>query len=118
MSDTPDPPTLGDLEELVLLAALRLGTDAYGAALRRQLRERAGRSVSVSSIYVTLVRLEEKGLVVSELGEPTAVRGGKAKRIFALTPAGVEALEASRAVRERMWQGLDPAAEAVRRDGA
>jgi DNA-binding PadR family transcriptional regulator len=117
MAPAPDPPTLGDLEELVLLAVLRLGSGAYGAALRRELEERAGRSVSVSSIYVTLVRLEEKGLVRSRLGEPTAVRGGKAKRIFTLTPVGVGALEARRSTRERMWQGLEGALEAVRREG-
>jgi DNA-binding PadR family transcriptional regulator len=111
-----EPATLGDLEELVLLAVVRLGNDAYGAAVRRELEERAGRSVSVSSIYVTLVRLEEKGLVSSEMGEPTAVRGGKAKRLFTLTSAGVAALEASRSVRERMWQGLDAALEAARGD--
>ena len=98
---------LGDLEELVLLAVLRLGDDAYGAALRRALKRRAGRSVSVSSIYVTLMRLQEKGLVDSWLAEPTAVRGGKAKRYFRLTAEGVEALRAERAAMKRMWEGLD-----------
>ena len=117
MTDTPDLPTLGDLEELVLLAVLRLGTDAYGAALRRELKSRAARVVSVSTIYVTLVRLEEKGLVTSELGAPTKVRGGKSKRIFALSSLGVEALEASRSVRDRMWEGLEGAArDAITRD--
>ena len=116
MSDST--PSLGDLEELVLLAVLRLGGDAYGAALRRELRSRAGRTVSVSTIYVTLVRLEEKGLVRSELGAPTAVRGGRAKRLFALTPIGVEALEASRATRTRMWEGLDGEAARVRKSDA
>lgn len=110
-------PHLGELEELVLLAVLRLGTEAYGASLRRELRERAGRSVSVSTIYVTLVRLEEKGLVRSEMGQPTAVRGGRAKRIFALTPEAISALEAVRGRRERMWEGLEGAADAVRRAG-
>ena len=114
MSETPDAPTLGDLEELVLLAVLRLGADAYGAALRRELKARAGRVVSVSTIYVTLVRLEEKGLVRSELGAPTAVRGGKAKRVFALTPVGAEALEASRNVRTRMWEGLESETARIR----
>jgi DNA-binding PadR family transcriptional regulator len=108
MSSPSRAESLGDLEELVLLAVGRLGEDAYGAALRRELRDRAARDVSVATIYVTLVRLEEKGLVASRLGEPTAVRGGKAKRIFALTPPGALALRASRAVRERMWEGLEP----------
>lgn len=109
--------TIGDLEELVLLAVLRAGADAYGASLRRELESRAARAVSVSTIYVTLVRLEEKGMVTSQLGEPTAVRGGKAKRVFAPTALGVEALEASRATRARMWEGLDQAADQVRKAG-
>ena len=97
---------LGDLEELALLAVLRLGEDAYGAALRAELRERARRVVSISTIYVTLMRLEEKGYVRSWMGEPSGERGGKAKRYFALRPEGLEALEAVRDVRSRMWEGI------------
>lgn len=97
---------LGELEELVLLAVLRLGEGAYGATVRRELKERARRSTSVSTIYVTLMRLEEKGYVRSWRGEATAVRGGKARRHFALRPEGLEALETARAVRERMWEGV------------
>lgn len=97
---------LGDLEELVLLAVLRLGQDAHGAAIRKELKARAGRSVSISTIYVTLMRLEEKGYARSWKGEPTAERGGKAKRHYAVSPAGVEALEKVRDVRERMWDGV------------
>jgi PadR family transcriptional regulator, regulatory protein PadR len=97
---------LGDLEELVLLAVLRLGKDAHGARIRRELKERAGRSASVSTIYVTLMRLEEKGYARSWKGEPTAERGGKAKRHYEVAPAGVEALEQVRDVRERMWDGV------------
>ncbi len=97
---------LGDLEELVLLAVLRLGAGAYGGALRRELAEKAGRKLSISTIYVTLMRLEEKGLVRSWMGEPTGERGGKARRYFELLPRGAEILEAVRAIRERMWAGL------------
>lgn len=100
------PQHLGDLEELVLLAVLRLGGGAHGASVRDELESLAGRSVSISTIYVTLMRLEEKGLSRSWMGEPTGERGGKAKRLFEVRPEGVEALEASRAVRERMWSGL------------
>ena len=100
---------LGGLEELALLAVLRLGEDAYGASVRRELRKRAGRSVTVSTIYVTLMRLEEKGLVSSGLSEPTAVRGGKAKRYFRVTDAGRACLLEERAAMERMWDGLDDA---------
>jgi PadR family transcriptional regulator PadR len=96
---------LGDLEELVLLAVRRLGEEADGGRVREELTELAGRTVSVSTIYVTLMRLEEKGYARSWKGEPTATRGGKAKRLYALTPEGLEALEQVRAVRERMWEG-------------
>lgn len=103
----PDSARLGDLEELVLLSALRLGSDAHGGAIREELRSEAGRSVSVSTVYVTLMRLEEKGYVRSWMGEPSPVRGGKAKRLFELTAEGVEALREVRAVRERMWAGVE-----------
>lgn len=102
---------LGDLEELVLLALLRLGENAYGAAIREELKQRADRAVSVSTIYVTLMRLEEKGYVRSWMGEPTGERGGKAKRHFEIRSEGTDALEATRAIRERMWEGLGTEAE-------
>ena len=98
---------LGDLEELVLLAVRRLGAGAHGGGIRDELKVRAQRSVSVSTVYVTLMRLEEKGYVHSWMGEPTGARGGKAKRHFEVKPEGVDALEAVRAVRERMWEGVD-----------
>lgn len=103
----PDDQTLGDLEKLTLLAVLRLGDKAYGASVRKELAERAGRSVTVSTVYVTLMRLEEKGLVESWLGEPTGVRGGKAKRHFRLGPEGAAALRSARETLERMWEGLE-----------
>jgi len=98
---------LGDLEELILLALLRLGPEAHGGNVREELIERAARSVSVSTVYVTLMRLEEKGLVRSWKGESTASRGGKSKRHFELRPEGVAALEAVRAIRDRMWDGVE-----------
>lgn len=103
----PDERTLGDLEELTLLAVLRLGDNAYGASVRKELAERAGRSVTVSTVYVTLMRLEEKGLVQSWLGEPTAVRGGKAKRFFRLGREGAAVLRSERETLERMWEGME-----------
>ena len=98
---------LGDLEELMLLTVLRLGEEAHGGHIRDELKETAGRSVSISTVYVTLMRLEEKGYARSWKGEPTAERGGKAKRHYAVSPEGVEALESARQVRERMWKGVD-----------
>lgn len=97
---------LGDLEELVLLAVLRLGHGAWGARIQEELEGRAGRAVSIGTIYVTLMRLEEKGLARSWMGEPTGERGGKAKRHFEVRSEGIQALEASRRARERMWEGL------------
>jgi DNA-binding PadR family transcriptional regulator len=97
---------LGDLEELALLSVLRLGEEAHGASIRRELKDLAHRAVSISTIYVTLMRLEEKGYARSWKGEPTAERGGKAKRHYKVTPRGVEALEQVRDVRERMWGGV------------
>jgi DNA-binding PadR family transcriptional regulator len=104
---------LGDLEELVLLAVLRLGDEANGGTIRQELRNLARRAVSISTIYVTLMRLEEKGYARSWKGEPTAERGGKAKRHYAVTPSGVEVLEQVRGVRERMWDGVPEAATRV-----
>jgi DNA-binding PadR family transcriptional regulator len=99
-------PQLGDLEELALLAVLRLGENAYGGRIREVLRGDAGRPVSISTVYVTLMRLEEKGLVRSWMGEPTSARGGKAKRYYEVLPEGVEAVESVRAVRARLWDGV------------
>ena len=98
---------LGDLEELALLAVLRLGDDAHGGRIRDELKTLADRAVSVSTIYVTLMRLEEKGYARSWKGEASASRGGKAKRHYDLSPAGLEVLRAVRDTRERMWQGVE-----------
>lgn len=97
---------LGDLEQLVLLAVMRLGEDAYAVSVRDEIRGRAGRSVSRGAVYVTLDRLERKGLLTSDLGEPTPERGGKAKRLFSLRPDGVAALRASLGEIRSMTTGL------------
>ena len=95
---------MGELEHLVLLAVVALGKDAaYGMKVRRVLRERAGRRVSVPTVYSALDRLESKGLVESRVGDPTAERGGRAKKLFEATPDGVAALHEARAVLDRMW---------------
>ncbi len=104
---------LGELEELVLLSVLRLGERADGGSVRDELASEAGRSVSVSTVYVTLMRLEEKGFATSWKGEPTPERGGKARRMYAVTEEGVGALEAVRAVRDHLWSGVDAASEAA-----
>ncbi len=95
--------SLGDLQQVVMLAVTRLGTDAYGAAIRDELRRVAGRSVSVPTVYVTLVRLEERGLVRSRADEG---RGSRARRVFSLTDRGWAALEDARDTMDRMWAGV------------
>ncbi len=97
-------------EQLVLLALLSLKDDtAYGMNIRTALREHAGRDVSVPTVYSALDRLESKGLVSSRLGEPTAERGGRAKRMFCVEPEGVRVLESVQRTLKTMWQlgGLD-----------
>ncbi len=98
---------LGDLEELVLLAVRGLGGDAHGGRIRDELKSLAGRTVSISTVYVTLMRLEEKGYARSWKGEPDASRGGKAKRHYEVSPEGLGVLKNVRDVRERMWQGAE-----------
>ena len=97
---------LGQLEQMMMLAVLHLGKDAYGGAIRDELEERGGKSLALGTVYVTMQRLEKKGLIRSWLGEPTAERGGKAKRFYAVEPAGVEALHAAQDALGRMWKKL------------
>ena len=100
---------LTDLEQMILLATLRVGDGAYAAAIQEDILERGERDVPLGSIYTTMSRLAERGYVSSDLGDPTPERGGKAKRLYQLTPAGIEAVEEARAVWLRMWHGaLEP----------
>jgi DNA-binding PadR family transcriptional regulator len=100
---------LGELEELVLLATLRLGDGAYGASILRELDVQAGRDVPRGSVYVTLDRLEEKGLIASRPGEPAPQRGGRAPRLVRVTEAGLAALRRTHEVRAHLLRGLDSA---------
>ena len=83
---------LGELEQLVLLAILQLGDDAYGVSIRQLLAERSARDVSLATIYTTIERLDGKGLLRSHLGDPTPERGGRRKRFYRLSAAGDRAL--------------------------
>lgn len=103
--------TLQALQQLVMLSILQLDEEAYGALIQQELEERAERSVAIATIYVTLSRLEKRGMVESWLGDPTPVRGGRAKRYYRVTEEGRTALEAARAELERMWSGLEGDAE-------
>ena len=100
------PINLGEFEQIVLLAVLRLGENAYGVPIRAEIESRAGRNVTVGALYATLDRLEAKGLLHSWFADPTAQRGGRSKRYFKLLPTGAKALSGSKAVFERMWEGL------------
>ena len=94
-----------------MLSVWRLGDRAFGSAIRDELLEHTGRSVTVSSIYSTLMRLEERRLIESSFTDPTPVRGGKARRCFGITPAGVVALKSARREMEQLWEGLDKTPE-------
>jgi PadR family transcriptional regulator, regulatory protein PadR len=98
--------SLGDLQHMTMLAVARLGARAYGAAIRDELREVGGREVTVPTIYVTLVRLEEQGFVASDESPAEGQRGGRPRRVFRLTPKGWEALDAARTEIARMWEGV------------
>jgi DNA-binding PadR family transcriptional regulator len=100
---------LGEAEQLILLAAWRVGERATAAAIRKEVASRGGRTLTVSSIYVTLMRLQGKGYVKSELSDPTPVRGGKAKRYFQVTDKGISTLHKARRRLERMWEGMESA---------
>jgi PadR family transcriptional regulator, regulatory protein PadR len=99
--------TLGEFEQMVLLAILQLGEDAYGVPIVDEIARRTGRDVAPAAVYVTLRRLEEKGTLASWLGESTAERGGKARRYVRVTRTGLESLRASRKALDSMWRGLD-----------
>jgi len=96
---------LGEFEQMVMLALVRLGSNAYGMTIRRELAERIKREVSIGAIYTTLERLERKGFVASHVGEPTKERGGRAKRYFKILAPGNKALDESWNNVQRMRDG-------------
>lgn len=98
---TDDAP-LGTFEEQILLAVVRAGDDAYGMAVRREIAATTGREVAIGAVYATLDRLEAKGLASSWRNDD-----GPQRRLFAVTPRGARALATSRAMRDRLWQGVD-----------
>jgi DNA-binding PadR family transcriptional regulator len=98
--------SLGHFELLVLLALIRHGEDAYGVPIARALEESTGKPVILTSVYNTLERLEEKGLVRSEFGEPTSQRGGRAKRYFAITASGLKEVRAAKKALTTLWRGI------------
>ena len=101
------PVNLGEFEQLILLAILRLRDDAYGVTIRAELADRAGRTVAPGALYTALDRLETKGLIASRMSDPTPQRGGRRTRCFAVTAAGRKSLESTLATLRRMAVGLD-----------
>ena len=97
---------LGEFEQLVLLAVLHLGDEAYGTAIRREIETRASRTVSIGAAYATLDRLVEKGYLRARDDAGGPARGGRVRRFFVVTPSGVSALEDARALQTRMWAGI------------
>jgi DNA-binding PadR family transcriptional regulator len=101
------PAYLGEFEQLLLLAILRLGSEAFAPDVSRELESKADRRVSRGHLYTSLDRLEEKGLLRWKVAAGTAVRDGLPRRAYTVTPAGMAALRASRDVLQRMWRGLE-----------
>jgi DNA-binding PadR family transcriptional regulator len=100
----PQREFLGGFELLVLLALIHVGDEAYGVPIARAIEESSGRDVALGSVYVTLDRLEQKGLVRSQLGEPTAVRGGRAKTYFTVTGKGVREARHAQRTLVNLWK--------------
>ena len=100
------PYQVGSFELLVLLALIRLGDDAYGVPISEAIEENSGREVAVGSVYITLERLQNKGLVSSELGEPTAVRGGRAKTYFRITARGLREVRHAQSTLIKLWRNV------------
>ncbi|MDR7121838.1 helix-turn-helix transcriptional regulator [Rheinheimera soli] len=97
---------IGELEQMVLLSVLQLKAEAYGTRIRQYLADTVDRDLSIGALYTTLERLEQKGLLTGRLGEATAERGGRAKKYFAVTAEGQQALIRSKQALDQLWQGL------------
>ena len=97
---------LGEFELVVMLVVIRLGEDAYGVPISREIEQQMGRTVAFGTVYATLERLQKKGLVTSRLGDATPERGGRAKRYFTVTSTGVRTVRETKQMLVRLWQGL------------
>jgi PadR family transcriptional regulator, regulatory protein PadR len=104
----PSIAVLGEFEAVVMMSVLHLGDDAYGSGIRHDIEQRGERAVSRGAVYITLERLEEKGLLTSALGDGAASRGGRPTRTFRATPAGIKALKRAMSLVTRMHRGLEP----------
>lgn len=102
----PSTPSLGEFEQIVLLAIMRVGADAYGVTIHSEIKSKTGRNPAPGALYTTLDRLEEKGLLTSRLGEPTPQRGGRPKRYFQINAAGIEAVARAQRSYQNLMEGL------------
>ena len=102
---------LGEFEQMVLLSVLRLGDEAYGVSIHDELGRTTGREAKRGAVYVALERLAAKGYLTSHYGDPSAERGGRAKRFYTVEPAGRAALRASRDALMHLWNGIEPELE-------
>jgi DNA-binding PadR family transcriptional regulator len=100
--------SLGDVEHFVLVALLHLDGESYVVPIMREIEQRTGREVARPAIYIALKRLAAKHFLTSRVGDPTPVRGGRAKRFFKLTPAGTKQVRESHDAFVRMWEGVEP----------
>ena len=98
---------LGEFEELTLLAVKAADPPVYGVPVQQYVEHATGRNVAMGAVYAALERLERKGFVRSAMSEPSPERGGKSKRLYAVTPAGMQTLREIRRVRERIWRAID-----------
>lgn len=95
---------LGEFEELVLLAVCILKEETYGISVKREVEKHSGRSILLGAVHITLYRLQDKGLLQSEMGGNTAKRGDRRKRLFTVTDSGMRQLSTAKDVRQKMWQ--------------
>ena len=102
--------SIGEFEEVILLTVAVLYENAYGISIKQDIENRLGRKVSVGAMRTALGRLEKKGFLKSEFGEATAIRGGKRKRYYRVTPYGKKALEQVMETRKKLWEAIPPVA--------
>src|SRR3954465_13520140 len=100
------PTLLTDFELMILLAILRAGDEAYGVVIAKEIESTAGRTVLLGAVYAALERLERNGLAASTVGEPTAARGGRAKRFFRVTPRGRRPVKDTQRALVALWSGV------------
>ncbi|MBA4057354.1 MAG: PadR family transcriptional regulator [Marivirga sp.] len=99
---------LGEFEEVVLLIVAMLGEDAYGVKITHEIIEQTDRAVRLNQVHASLHRLEDKGMIISKMGDPTAERGGRRKRIFTITAYGQQTLSEIKALRAHLWNLVPP----------